>query len=196
MAYRHYETEGLIIGYHNLGEANRLYQVLTRDFGLVNILAQGVRRDRSKLRHHLKNFSFTHLVLVRGREFWRVVGVDDLDLSSLGASKIALPFLKKISLVLQRLIHGEEANPFIYQDLKQAWVLIIGQARPVEEGLVDLEVFILVRLLTQLGYLAPLAGLAELVSSPAFSWVEVKNLGRERLSLIKKINQALELTQL
>lgn len=195
MAYRHYETEGLIIGYRNLGEANRLYQVLTRDFGLINILAQSVRRGRSKLRSHLKNFSFTRLVLVRGREFWRVVGVDDPDLPIIN-SKIALLFLKKISLVLQRLIHGEEANPFIYQDLRQAWLLIVNQTRLSEENLIDLEVFILVRLLTQLGYLAPLPDSNDLISSPTFSWAEIKSLGWQRLSLIKKINQALELTQL
>ena len=79
---------------------------------------------------------------------------------------------------------------------KQAWLLIVGQVQLQAEDLVNLEIFILVRLLIQLGYLAPSPELKGLISPPAFSWDDVKSLRSQRPLLIKKINQALELTQL
>ncbi|MFA6253843.1 MAG: recombination protein O N-terminal domain-containing protein [Candidatus Paceibacterota bacterium] len=195
MAYRHYDTEGLIISHRNLGEANRLYQILTLDFGLINVLAQGVRHDRSKLRHHLENFSFARLILVRGREFWRVVGANDLNLPGKPSREI-LSFLKKISLVLQRLIHGEETNSPIYQDLKQASLLLGDGDSQAKDCLVDLEIFIMVRILIKLGYLVPLPELKNIFSPPTFSWLEVGKVKDFKSLLIKQINQALEVTQL
>ncbi|MFA5291345.1 MAG: recombination protein O N-terminal domain-containing protein [Candidatus Paceibacterota bacterium] len=194
MAYRHYETEGLVIGHRNLGEANRLYQILTHDFGLINVLAQSVRRDRSKLRQHLNNFSFVRLVLVRGREFWRVVGVSDLGLA-FRSNKESLSFLKKISLVLQRLIHGEDSRSLSYVDLKQA-VLLLSEEVLTGKDLENLEVFIMARLLIQLGYLAPVAELKTIFSSENFSWREIRMIENYRVSLVKQINQALEVTHL
>ncbi len=195
MAYRHYETEGLIIGHRNLGEANRLYQVLALDFGLINVLAQGIRHGRSKLRYHLEDFSFARLNLVRGREIWRVVGADDLGLPNPSAQEGHF-FLKKMALILRRLIHGEEANPIIYQDLKQAFLLISESVPPSRRNLVNLEVFIVARLLSQLGYLAPSPELKNIFLDPDFSWREIEKIKDFRSSLIKQINQALEITQL
>lgn len=195
MAYRHYETEGLIISHRNLGEANRLYQILTPDFGLINVLAQGVRREPSKLRYHLENFSFTRLTLVRGREFWRVVGVSDLGLQ-IRFSKEALPFFKKVFLVLQRLVHGEEFNPLIYNDFKRAANLIFERSPFLTEDLSNLEVFTLIRLLIQLGYLSLPIEPADIFLTPDFSWVEVEKIKMVRPALIKRINQALMATQL
>ena len=195
MAYRHYEVEGLIINHRNLGEANRLYQVLTDDFGLINVLAQGVRLDKSKLRHHLQNFSFARLVLVRGREFWRVVGVSDIGLPKKRTREVLL-FFKKISLVLLRLIHGEDPRSLLYQDLKRAFDLILARESLSEEELANLEIFILARIFLKLGYLAEALGSKKIFSEENFSWPEVAEAGALRISLIRQINQALELSQL
>lgn len=195
MTYRHYETEGLIISHRNLGEANRLYKVLTSDFGLVDVLAQGVRLDKSKLRSHLQNFSFVNLVLVRGREFWRVVGVADLGFPR-NLSKEALSFLKKVSLVLLRLIQGEDHRSELYQDLKKIFSLILAQKELLPNDAVDVEIFILVRILSKLGYLPELAGRRAIFLCADFSWPEIRETRVLRRELIQQINQALELTQL
>lgn len=200
MAYHHYETEGFIINYRNLGEAGRRYWILTDRFGLIEALAPGVRYGRSKLRCHLNNFSFIKLSLVRGRESWRVVGVNHLESPLINSGEIVI-FLKKISLILQKLIHGEEKNFFAYQDLKQAIYLATidyGQVPSLKNNLADLELFILSRLLTQLGYLAPLDELGKnfLVADSNFSWLEIKKVSDFRPLLVKQINKALVETQL
>lgn len=195
MAYRHYETEGLIIGYQNLGEASRLYWVLTSDFGLVQVLAQGVRHNKSKLRYHLKNFSFTNLTIIRGREFWRLVGVRDAESLS-SNQKVLLLLLKKISLVLRRLVHGEEPNLRIFQDLKQAFSLTSGEVEASNSYQKSLEIFILTRLLADLGYLDIPTELKDIFSVAKFSPKEIACLQDWQLRLTKQINQALEVSHL
>lgn len=195
MAYRHYETEGLIINYRNLGEANRLYQILTNEFGLINVLAQGVRLDKSKLRSHLQNFSFVGLVLVRGREFWRVVGVNDLGFSR-DLPVGALPFLKKVSLVLIRLIHGEDHRSLLYQDLKRMFSLILEKKHLSPDDSTNAEIFILIRILSKLGYFPQLAKSETVFLKDDFSWEEIEGVKSSKRELVRQINQALESTQL
>lgn len=183
MAYRHYETEGLIIADRPIGEANRLYRIFTRDFGLIQVMAQGVRLEKSKLRYNLNNSNFVSLNLVRGREYWRLVGADKINL----ANKNQKIFCRKIGSVLIRLIHGEEANYKIFSDLKQAWSLL-------EEGggqLDQLEIFIMARLLANLGYLASSLETEKILSLISFSWPEINDLMANKLSLIKLINLSL-----
>ena len=78
MAYRHYQTEGLVINSRPYGEADRFYQILTPDFGLISVLAQGVRLEKSKLRYQILNYSLVNIELVRGREYWRLVGAEKI----------------------------------------------------------------------------------------------------------------------
>lgn len=184
-----------MVGHRNLGEANRLYQILTADFGLINVLAQGVRRDRSKLRYHLQNFSFAHLGLVRGREFWRLVGASELE-SLKSLPKETIVFLRKLALVLQRLVQGEDPHSFIFQDLKQASLLLAEPDPKSTQRLANLEIFILARFLVQLGYFAPSVETRDLLASSNFSWSEIEQLENSRSTLIKQINQALVMTQL
>lgn len=195
MAYRHYETEGLIINQRNLGEANRLYQVLTNDFGLISVLAQGVRLDKSKLRPHLQNFSFVKFVLVRGREFWRVVGVSDLDFPRKWPEG-SLPFIKKVSLVLLRLIHGEDRRLLLYQDLKRMFSLILEKENLSLDDSTNAEIFILLRILSRLGYLPGSERVPMIFLKDDFSWNEIEETRSRRGELVRQINQALEATQL
>lgn len=57
-----------------LGEANASVTLLTRGLGLVRARAQGVRRPGAKLASALTTFAESSLVLVRGKEGWRVTG--------------------------------------------------------------------------------------------------------------------------
>lgn len=187
MAYRHYHTVGLVIGHQMKGEANRLYQILTPDFGLIQVLAQGVRLEKSKLRYNLQNYYLANINLIRGREYWRLVGAEKFG----SANSIQINFFRKISSVLLRLIHGEESNPVIFSDLSQAWELLSDiENKPEVVRLEDLEIFILIRLLANFGYLALDAVSERIAQPPVFSWPDVFFVVDKRLSLIKDINSS------
>jgi len=69
-----YETRGIILSRSPLGEANAFVTLITPSLGLVRARAQGVRQSGAKLSAALATLSESSLVLVRGKEDWRIAG--------------------------------------------------------------------------------------------------------------------------
>jgi DNA repair protein RecO (recombination protein O) len=63
---RLYRLQVLVMRRRDMGEADRLLTVLTRDRGKVNLLAKGVRRAASRKAGHLEPFTYTDLLVARG----------------------------------------------------------------------------------------------------------------------------------
>lgn len=62
-----YPTSGIIIGRHNVGEADRIIVVLTPERGVIRGVARGVRKIKSRLAGHLELFCESELMLAEGR---------------------------------------------------------------------------------------------------------------------------------
>ncbi|MFZ1075221.1 MAG: recombination protein O N-terminal domain-containing protein [Minisyncoccia bacterium] len=69
-----YDTRGIVLSRAPSGEANAHITLLTPTLGLVRARAQGVRKSGAKLSHSLTTFSESSLILVRGKEEWRIAG--------------------------------------------------------------------------------------------------------------------------
>ncbi|MBU6490838.1 recombination protein O N-terminal domain-containing protein [Patescibacteria group bacterium] len=69
-----YETRGIVVARTPSGEANAFITFITPGFGLVRARAQGLRRPGAKLAAALTTFAESELVLVHGKEYWRVTG--------------------------------------------------------------------------------------------------------------------------
>ncbi len=69
-----YDTRGIVLSRSPLGEANTLVTILTPELGLVRARAQGLRRPGAKLAPALTTFAESDLILLRGKEGWRVAG--------------------------------------------------------------------------------------------------------------------------
>ncbi len=63
---RLYRLQAIIMRRRDLGEADRLLTVFTRDRGKVNLLAKGVRRAASRKAGHLEPFTYTDLLVAKG----------------------------------------------------------------------------------------------------------------------------------
>jgi DNA repair protein RecO (recombination protein O) len=73
-----YQTEGIILNRTDVGEADRILTVFTKDFGLLKLFARGVRRTRSKLNNFLNLFSYVRVGFVSGKDTWHLVDAEDL----------------------------------------------------------------------------------------------------------------------
>lgn len=62
-----YKAEGIIIKSFNLGEADRILTIYTRQYGKISAVAKGVRKSKSKLRGSTQTLTHAELVLYRGR---------------------------------------------------------------------------------------------------------------------------------
>ncbi len=78
MSHVIYQTEGIVLGKRDFGEAERMLYVYTEKFGMVNAIAQGVRYVKSKLRYNLDLFAYGNFSLVAGREIWRITDAEEI----------------------------------------------------------------------------------------------------------------------
>lgn len=75
-----YKTEGIVIKRKNIGEADRILTVMTRDHGKLKVIAKGIRRIRSRRSGHVEVFCQSRFTLYQGRTFDSVTEVSRLSI--------------------------------------------------------------------------------------------------------------------
>lgn len=138
MAHNIYQTEGIVLSKRDFGEAERVYNIYTEKFGMITAMARGVRLLKSKLRYNLDLFAYGNFSLVAGKEIWRVTDAEEI-------KKIKdnnTPLFSRIAGFLLRMIKGEERSDFIWQKVKNLFLLGADEAE------------ILAEILHNLGYMA------------------------------------------
>jgi DNA repair protein RecO (recombination protein O) len=76
---RLYRTEGVIIRRHDLGEADRILTIFTRDHGKLRAVGKGVRKPLSKSAGHLELFTRSDLLLAQGRDLDVISQAETID---------------------------------------------------------------------------------------------------------------------
>lgn len=152
-----YQTEGIILGKSDFGEANRFYYIFTKEFGMISAAAQGVRYSKSKLRCNLDLFSCANFSLIAGKSaggfIWRVIDAQENKSSAmLAVDSDKLKTFARVAKFLVRMIKGEEKNNFIWEEIKNLFLnLSGGDSR--NKNLHDLETAAMARILNNLGYM-------------------------------------------
>lgn len=140
MSYHIYTTRGLVLSTWPRREADRIYSILTHEFGLVRASAGGVRKEASKLRSSLEPYSFTKVSLVKGKSFWRITSAELIS-SVEPSEEVARPLD-----LLEKMLAGESAHPELYKVVEEK---LLNK----EERGKDFEVKFVAELLFHLGYL-------------------------------------------
>lgn len=190
-----YHTHGFILSSRNMGEANKMLTIYTREMGLVRAAAQGIRLHKSKLRFTLQDFSYVNVDLVRGKELWRVTSARHINSFPLARfNSASLLLITRVSNLLERLCNGEGPSEDIFDDFIQALYLLDFEkiAPTFREAL---ELHLVLRIMNNLGYIGDSEILAKYLSS-SFDQHKTEVLLRERQSIIAHINKALTESQL
>lgn len=77
---RSLKTEAVVLRHSDLGEADRLLTLFSREAGIIRAIAKGARRIHSKKAGHLEPFTRVSLMLARSHELWIVTQAVALDL--------------------------------------------------------------------------------------------------------------------
>jgi len=143
MSYHIYTTKGIVLSERPRREADRIYSILTRDLGLVQALALGVRKEESKLRGALEPFVLSQVSLVRGKEFWRITSVEFIR-----RIPSKLPIARPLAL-LELLVQGEAIQPELFDALEHPLCPTsdVGQKNEI------FEINLVSQILYHLGYL-------------------------------------------
>ena len=144
-----YETRGIVLARANVGEATTLVTLLTPDLGLVQARAQSLRKPGAKLAVALTTLAESDLVLVRGKEGWRVTGavLEEnwfIRLPSVAAQNM----VARVSGLLLRLVAGEAQDIELFPLLKGFLEALTTLQENLQEAA---EILVVLRILAALG---------------------------------------------
>lgn len=193
MSYHIYQTPAFVLASVPRGEANKLYALYTRDMGLIQASAQGVRYGKSKLRHSLLDLSQSHVSLVRGKEFWRITNARECEVPRLPQGSVQL--FARIAALLKRLLHGEEKNEYLYAAIESGFNLL-AEGTLERETLRDLEALMVLKILHSQGYIRSEESFRPFLDGPRIDRESVARFSPRRSGALSVINEALRESQL
>jgi recombinational DNA repair protein (RecF pathway) len=128
--------------------------MLTKDFGLLGVHARGVRKMTSKQRPFLQNLAFSRVSLVRGRNIWRLVHIEESkDSVVTNRTPSERVVASRVGRILRRFIQGEEFNPALFDSIKYG-LLHLRKVDIADQGMHTVENLIVLRVLFYLGYVS------------------------------------------
>lgn len=74
-----YSTRGIVIKKTDMGEADQLFTLYTKDFGKIKILGRGIRKIKAKLRGHMELFNYSRVFFAPGRNFPVLTGAETIN---------------------------------------------------------------------------------------------------------------------
>jgi len=115
------KTEAIILKTDDLREVDRILTIYTKELGKIQVVARGVKKLESKLRYHLEPLSYSHLILIEGRNF-RILKDAVLvnQFLSMREDLERIKIVYKIIDLVDELIVGEERDEDIWNLLLKA----------------------------------------------------------------------------
>lgn len=143
-----YKTEGVILHQFDLGEADRILTIYTRNRGKVRAVAKGVRRTRSSLAGSTQLFTYADLMIYQGKELDNISQVQMKEsFSKLREDLFRMAYGSYILELVRELTVEEDPNEGMF-------VLLIHTLRLLTE-VEDLELVVRifeVRAMTLMGF--------------------------------------------
>ncbi len=181
-----YRTKAFVINSFETKEADKDLLLLTKDFGLIRVRAQGIRKGTSKLKYSLQDFSLAEIALVRGRNGYRLTNAGYVSNFFYENKNIeTVKIISRFFLLIYKLVHGEDDTSNLFHVMEK-FVELVGDERIANHK--NLEIITVINILHSLGYFTKNYNLdIETINNLSDS---------ERVELIKEINSSIEATQL
>ena len=188
MSHTTYTTPAYVLSVRNVGEANRLFTLLTRDFGTLSATAQSIRLEKSKLRFALQRFSFAEVSLVRGKGGWRITNAYSQNNIFFYTDPLRQRIVIDSTELLRRLIVGEAPDENLFSIVSDGYMAL---SKLEEEQLQPFELVLVSKILSTLGYGGE-SGILEEFERGHVSSESLRTLALEKRSLVvREINRAL-----
>lgn len=145
---RLYQTEGVILRRIDVGEADRILTIYTREHGKRRLIARGVRKPSSRKAGHLEPYTVTRLLVSRARNLDTISQAEALDsFQGLRLDEGSIAVAALMAELVDRLTVEDEAQPAIL-DLLTLSLGLLGADNDNRRVLVVFEAM----LLRELGY--------------------------------------------
>jgi len=190
-----YRTEAVILSSRPSGESGKYLTVLTRDYGVLKIEAQAVRKNESKLRQSIQDYSVSEISFVRGKTGNKLINASFISNFFYDIKQLeSLKSFTKIFRLIEKMIVDEEKDVTVFNLLLETADLLKVNPEWDNQFLKALEIVVVYRILSGLGYISGEGEYQFIISSSiALELIEgVKNLSdKEKENLVRLINQAI-----
>jgi len=113
-----FRTKGIVLARRDHREVDRVYSVLTEEHGKLSVQARGARKMQAKLGPHLESFGVLDLLVVRGRYYDTVAGVERLQAFHPISDELNKMLLARQILHLVDLgTRAEQVDPVLYAEV-------------------------------------------------------------------------------
>jgi recombinational DNA repair protein (RecF pathway) len=159
--------------------------LLTPDLGLVRARAQGVRQSGAKLATALVTFAESEVVLVHGKEGWRVAGaVLSQNWFSRLRTSPSRARASRVCHLLLRLVAGETNDADLFPTVQGFFDALVNLPEQAHEAA---EVSAALRVLAALGLDAG----EDSSTAPAFAPAALEAVAKNRTAYIARINRGI-----
>lgn len=178
-------VQALVLSRTAVGEASELLALLTDEVGLVRARAQGTRGRGAKLASALATFAQSSVVLVRGKDGWRVAGavLDENWFSRFGSSDTRGRAARVAALAL-RLVPGEAPDRALLP-IVLAYFAELAEGRPENRDAAEI-----MAALTVLSVLGLDPGEPE-SAAELFSPEKLAQIAQSRTAYVARVNRGI-----
>ena len=150
MAYVTYTTNALVCGTFDRNTADRSYRLFTRELGMLYADARSVRKESSKQRQALQDFSLIRVSLVKGKGGWKIGSVTEIkNYYHQAQNQAARGSVVKVARLLRRFLAGEEPHVTLFDECLAALTFFSATC----DSRTCYEHVFMQRVLAQLGYI-------------------------------------------
>lgn len=204
MGHEMHMMEGFVLDSSTYGESGRILKILTKDHGVMSVVATGVRELKSKMRGSMSILQIVNFEYVEGREVNRLTGIHEVEKFEqifIGGDVIAKRrVISNVVNFVLRTVVGDTKN----ERLWESFVLGVRQLGEISRdprgsiaraetpgGLGNFEIIWLIKILVALGYWEE--GRYDQFSDGNFEYLKVEE---NRKQIVEEINQSIKSTHL
>lgn len=144
-----YDTRGIVLSRSPLGEASALITLLTPELGIIRARAQSLRAPGAKLAGALTTLTESSIILVRGKEGWRLAGaLPEEQWFSRLPDAASRSRVSRVSGLLLRLVAGEAQDAGLFPVMRGYLEALATLPEELHEAA---EVLVVLRFLEVLG---------------------------------------------
>jgi len=192
MSYVTYTTQAIVCGTYDRNTTDRSYRLFTRELGMLYASARSVRRESSKQRQALQDFSLIKVSLVKGKAGWKIGSVSEQqNYYHRAVNQAARGSVVKVVRLIRRFITGEEMHPDLFDECTAALDFFVGDC--VQR--LGYERVLTQRLLAQLGYIKT-SDVPEMFIDVSLSQIDSSTICLHKSAIDRSIVQAEVASQL
>lgn len=185
-----YSTTAFVLKSFPISESNKKLVLLSRDFGVMRVNAQAVRKMESKLRPMIQDYSRAEFSVVRGNQGWRLVNAANSENLRTMLPKEKFSVLAKVFVLIDRFIPEEDGDGEIFV-LAENFVNFLMSETIKSRDLEGFEILTVLKILNLLGYLENKNNLQSVVQMK-YSLESIREILRHKAESVRIVNQAIK----